>query len=135
MVRVLAFVTATLALVTSAPCTKLMLGVEAVLNSKPSGTLRISVPLLTLLPRSCFFPSAIVIGPRVVQAGDVPLAAVSAEMAPPPEAGVMTTDASALATNMSATNGATRAFFVFIRQIRQKRVGPRAGAHRTHSLI
>ena len=53
-----------------------------------------------------------VIGPRVVQPGDLPLTAVSAEIALPPAAGVITTVACALAASMSGNSGANteRAF-------------------------
>jgi hypothetical protein len=72
-------------------------GVTAVLNAKPAGVLRINV---TLVPaaKSAAAPSAIVMAPNVVQAGDGALAAVSAEMLPPPEAGVTVTVAKAVST-------------------------------------
>jgi hypothetical protein len=91
-----------------------MLGVRAVLNWKPFGAFSIRVAFLSLFPKSCFFPSAIVIAPSVVQAGELPLAAVFAEIAPPPEAEVITTDAPALVTVKSAKTGASREGFGFI---------------------
>jgi len=115
IVNVLPSFTVTLAPVMSAPLAKLMLGVTAVLNSNPSGVFRTNVSLFTLLPKSCFFPSAIMIGPRVVHAGELPLAAVFAEIAPPPDAGVIMTAASPLADIKSAKTGPTRETFVFIK--------------------
>ena len=81
-------VTTTLAEVISWPLAKLMLGVDAVLNSNPLGAFKIRV---TLEPTeiSVFLPSAIVIGPSVVHAPEPPIPAVSADMAEPPEAAVM----------------------------------------------
>jgi hypothetical protein len=83
-------VTATLAEVISPPVVKLMLGVEAGLNSNPPGAFKIR---MTPEPEeiSDLLPSAMVIGPRVVHAPDPPMPAVSADMADPPEAGVMET--------------------------------------------
>src|SRR4051794_26912660 len=72
-----------------------MLGVTAVLNSKPAGVRRTRV---TLVPcaKSPFAPSVMVIAPIVVHAGVTAFAALSAEIAPPPEAPVNVTAANAL---------------------------------------
>src|SRR6267154_1583959 len=82
--------TATLAEVMSPGVAKLMLGVELVLYSKPEGTFKTSV---TLVPaaKSVLVPSAIVIPPKSVHAPDPPVAAVSLEIAEPPDAPVMMT--------------------------------------------
>jgi hypothetical protein len=81
-------VTATLAEVISWPLAKLMLGVDAGLNSNPLGAVKIRV---TPEPAeiSDFLPSIIVIGPRVVHAPEPPMPAVSADIVNPPEAAVM----------------------------------------------
>ena len=81
---------ATLAAVMLRLAVKLTLGTCAVLNSKPAGTFRVIVWLLAVL-KSPFAPSAMIIVPRVVQLGDVALAAESAEMLVPPEAPVTVT--------------------------------------------
>jgi hypothetical protein len=89
-------VTPTLAELISWPLVKLMLGVEAGLNSNPAGAFKISV---TPEPAdiSEFLFSTSVIGPRVVHAPEPPTSAVSADMAEPPEAGVMEIAACAVA--------------------------------------
>src|SRR5436190_3632572 len=85
MVSVEGSETTMVAEVISPPPTKLMLGVEAVLNSKPAGAFRMRVwPLPEAM--SIFLDSSSVMGPRVVQAPEPPLAAVSAEIAEPPDA-------------------------------------------------
>jgi hypothetical protein len=88
-------VTATLAEVISWPLAKLMLGVDAGLNSNPLGAFRTRV---TPEPEeiSVFLPSIMVMGPRVVHTPDPPMPAVSADIAEPSEAGVMETVAGAV---------------------------------------
>jgi hypothetical protein len=74
------------------PLVKLTLGMEEVLNSNPAGAFRMRVrPEPDEM--SLFFDSSMIIGPRVVHAPEPPVAAVSAEMAVPPEAPVTTTEA------------------------------------------
>src|SRR5262245_718642 len=64
-------------------------GVTTVLNSKPAGARKTSVPELPISPLA---PSTIVICPSVVHgSGDDAFAALSAEMFRPPEAGVSVT--------------------------------------------
>jgi hypothetical protein len=70
-----------------------MFGVMAVLNSKPAGAFRMRVIGEAETVMSPRLPSRIAMGPRVVQAGDVPLAALSAEMFVPPVAFVIVTAA------------------------------------------
>src|ERR1043166_9592744 len=79
----------------SLPELKVMLGGAEVLNSKPAGAFRMSVSPEPE-PISLLFPSLITIGPRVVQAGRVALAALSARILVPPVAGVSATVANAL---------------------------------------
>src|ERR1043165_8707787 len=62
-------------------------GGAAVLNSNPAGAFNKRTTLEPGL-KSLLFPSLMTIGPRVVQLGDVALAALSAEMLAPPLAGV-----------------------------------------------
>jgi hypothetical protein len=59
-------------------------GTDAVLNSNPDGIVRTKVPT-AISPEA---PSDIVMAPNVVQASPGAPVAVSAEMAPPPAAGV-----------------------------------------------
>src|SRR5207249_7886 len=95
MVIVVESLTAIDAEVMSCPAVKVMFGVTAVLNSKPIGALNISftpVPVLKL-PRLGLLTSSMMMGPRVVHAGDWELAALSAEILVPPEAGVFVTAA------------------------------------------
>ena len=94
MVMVKASVIASEASAMLRPSVYVMLGVTAVLNSKPVGVFRIRV---TFVPaaKSPLAPSAMVTAPSEVHAGEGAVAAVSAEMLPPPMAVVMVTVASA----------------------------------------
>ena len=94
-VRVEASVIATEALAMLRLAVNVRLGVTAVSNAKPVGVFRIRV---TLVPAAKSPPafSVIVIAPSEVQAGEGALAAVSAEMLPPPLAGVKVTLAQTL---------------------------------------
>ena len=74
------------------PGVKVMSGVTAGLNSKPAGTVRINLTP-SPSPKSASAPSAMVIAPSVVHAGEAAFAAVSAEMPPPPVAPVTVTSA------------------------------------------
>ena len=94
IVIVLESVTATAAPVMFVPAVTPMFGVTPVLNSKPAGVLRIKV-MFVPTAKSPLAPSAMVIVPRVVHAGETALAAVSAEMLPPPDAPVRVTVAKA----------------------------------------
>jgi hypothetical protein len=70
---------------------KSMLGITAGLNSKPAGALSTKVTFVPR-PNRVLWPrlrSYSVIGPSVVHAGSGEFAAVSAEMALPPEAGII----------------------------------------------
>jgi hypothetical protein len=102
IVRVVELFTAIEAAVMSRPAKNVMLGVAAVLNSKPAGGFSTRV---TAVPgsKSNLFPSSITMGPRVVQAGEVALAALSAEMLSPPLAGVIETAARAVEQRLRPT--------------------------------
>ena len=89
-----ASVTLAAALVIFLPTVNVALGVTAVLNSNPAGAFRIKVTPVPVA-KSLVEPSAIVMVPRLVQAGEVAVAAVSASMAEPPEAPVTLTVAKA----------------------------------------
>src|SRR5207244_98755 len=94
----------------SCPEANVTLGGAEVLNSNPAGALSTSVTPEPA-PKSGLFLSAITIGPSVVQAGLVALAALSAEMLVPPVAAVMVTEPNAsLASNnaAAATKGRQR---------------------------
>src|SRR5215471_17510462 len=80
--------------VISRPTRKEIFGVREVLNSKPAGAFNNSVCAVPEL-KSLLFPSAMTMGPRLVQAGEVALAALSAEIFEPLLAAVIVTDASA----------------------------------------
>src|SRR5437588_5080199 len=84
--------TAADALVIFLPFVKVTLGVAPVLNSKPDGAFKTSVTFVPALISGLPF-SAMTIGPSVVQAGLGAVAAVSAEIAPPPVALVIVTAA------------------------------------------
>src|SRR5262245_18544227 len=76
------------ALVISLAAVKVMLGVTAVLNSKPAGGLMTKVaPVPAAI--SALAPSVSMMEPSEVHPGNVALAAVSAEMLVPPEAAVI----------------------------------------------
>jgi hypothetical protein len=91
IVRVVESETATEAAVMSNPAVKVMLGVTEVLNSKPVGAFRMRVIGEAETVMSPRLPSRTAMGPSVVQAGDVALAALSAEMFVPPVAFVIVT--------------------------------------------
>ena len=104
-VSVVESVTARLAAVMSPPEIA-MFGVIAVLNSKPAGAFRTSVPPpISPLPLP---GSAMTIEPRLVQTGVAAFAAVSAEILPPPLAGVTVTAASALLARVKEAATRTR---------------------------
>jgi hypothetical protein len=65
------------------------------LNCHPEGAVRMSSAFVWLAAKSAFVPSAIMIGPSDVYAGDAALAALSAERALPPVAAVIVTAAKA----------------------------------------
>ena len=118
-VMVAASVMATTALPILALGAKLTLGVTAVLNSNPVGALMTNV---TPVPAAKSFvtPSAIVIAPSVVHAGDDALAAVSAKRVA--LAGAIITAAKAPLTpahaNAKANNSAIVVFFLrFIKRV------------------
>ena len=91
IVRVVESETATEAAAISNPAVKVMLGVTEVLNSKPAGAFRMRVIGEAENVMSVRVPSRMAMGPRVVQAGEVALAALSAEMFVPPVAFVIVT--------------------------------------------
>src|SRR6266699_1468617 len=93
-------VMATVAFVMSRPAVKVMFGIARVLvlNSKPAGAFKTSVtPLLEA--KSALFPSVMTMAPKLVQAGEDAVAALSAEIFVPPEAGVIETVADAEIAN------------------------------------
>src|SRR5690242_5491770 len=96
-------VTAIEAALIFAPGVATMLGVAAVLNSNPAGAFKTNVTLLPG-PKSFLLPSAMTIGPSVVQAGTGALAAVFAEMLLPPDAPVRITAAEAWLRAMTVEN-------------------------------
>src|SRR6266568_3259515 len=91
-------VTATVALVMSCAVVKVMFGITEVLNSKPAGAFKTSVTPL-LVAKSALFPSVMTMAPKLVHAGEDALAALSAEIFVPPEAGVIETVADAEIAN------------------------------------
>src|SRR5882724_762097 len=78
-----------LAAVMSLPELKLMLGTAFVLNSNPTGAFKANVP--PPMPPLSLPASVITIAPKLVQAGETALAAVSAEIPLPPLAAVTVT--------------------------------------------
>ena len=90
--------------VMSLPEVKVMLGRAEVLNSKPAGALFTSVTPVPA-PKTNLFRSSMIIEPRVVQAGEDALAALSARMLVPPVAAVTATEPKAwpASTNVVAT--------------------------------
>ena len=109
-VMIVELVITSVAEVISRPVIKVMFGIMEVLNSNPVGAFNKRVWPLPLL-KSLLFPSVMTREPRVVHAGEVALAALSAEMLPP-VAGVMLTVARAddvpkqSNSNSEITNGA-----------------------------
>jgi hypothetical protein len=94
IVIVVELVRARVAELMSRPEMNVIFGTEEVLNSNPAGAFKMRVwPLPEL--KSWPLPSAMTIEPRVVQAGEAALAALSAEIFEPPLAGVMLIVASA----------------------------------------
>ena len=91
----------------SCPEVNVILGGAEVLNSKPAGVLRI---IMTPEPeaKSNLFPSRIMIGPSVVQAGEDALAALSASMFVPPVAAVIVAVPKALCTSRNTVANASR---------------------------
>ena len=82
-------------------------GGEEVLNSKPGGAFRRRVRPEPA-SKSPLKPSVMTIGPKVVHAGELALAALSAGMAVPPVAGVTITLANAEASRRHPHNKASR---------------------------
>src|SRR5260370_24772723 len=79
-------VMATVAFVMSRPAVKVMFGIAEVLNSKPAGAFKTSVTPL-LRAKSALFPSVMTMAPKLVHVGEEAVAALSAEIFVPPEAG------------------------------------------------
>ena len=101
IVRVAELLTATDAAVILRPDVKVMFGTADVLNANPAGVFRISVTPVPAV-KSELAPSFMEMGPRVVHAGEVALAAVSAKMFVPPVALVIVTVAHARPPSTSA---------------------------------
>src|ERR1051325_6715782 len=90
----------------SAPAVMATLGTAAVLNSNPAGALSTSFNPEPV-EKSFLLPSVMTIGPSVVHAGEVALAALSAEMLVPLVAGVIVTNAN-VEVAQKKTNTAAR---------------------------
>ena len=88
------------------PEAKVMFGGAEVLNWNPAGAFKTKVTFEPA-PKSDLLLSLITIGPRIVHAGAVALAALSARMLVPPVAGVRVTVASAQFPNTNAYRAAS----------------------------
>src|ERR1043166_5168110 len=88
------------------PDAKVMFGGAEVLNWNPAGDFKTRVTFAPA-PKSDLIFSLITIGPRIVHPGAVALAALSARMLVPPEAGVSVTVANAQFSSANAYRAAS----------------------------